>query len=116
MTTHNTRFTANTGIAFRDFGAGHWQHIDTSDDRDAQVGPIYKTRAELLADHEAYLRRAGWIKEAPPESVTETLIAALKAARKKVRHDSMCALETEFNKPCDCVISTIEAALAKAGA
>lgn len=56
-----TRFSRQTGIYYRHFGTGHWQHVDCNDKRNAQVGPIYKTRDELLADHEDYLKRAGWL-------------------------------------------------------
>jgi hypothetical protein len=57
-----TRFSAETGIKIRQFDAGHWQHVDCNEARNAQVGPVYKTKAELLADHEDYLRRAGWLR------------------------------------------------------
>lgn len=58
-----TRFTAQTGIEFRckPWGNG-WVHVDTNDGRNADVGPIYQTKTELLADHEDYLLRAGWMK------------------------------------------------------
>lgn len=59
---HPSRFSADTGVKFRQFSPSHWQHVDCNDARNAQVGPIYKTKAELLADHEDYLRRAGWLK------------------------------------------------------
>ncbi|CAE6793216.1 hypothetical protein R70006_04946 [Paraburkholderia domus] len=55
-----TRFTPETGIAVGHFGDSHWQHVDTSDHRNAQVGPVYRTKSELLTDHEDYLTRAGW--------------------------------------------------------
>ena len=51
-----TRHTKKTGVEFVKIADNHWQHIDTNDKRFAQVGPIYKTKMELLADHERYLR------------------------------------------------------------
>ncbi len=57
-----SRHTATTGIAFKMFAPGHWQHVDMNDKgRFAQVGPLYRTKSELLADHEDYLKRAGWM-------------------------------------------------------
>jgi hypothetical protein len=81
MTTHATRFTPSTGIAFRHYGPSHWQHIDTNDGRDAQVGPLYKTKDELLADHEAYLHRAGWISDgsAPADPARVALVNLARA-------------------------------------
>lgn len=61
-TLHKTRHFEATSIAFRCILPGHWQHVDLNDPaRPAQVGPAYKTKAELLADHESYLSRAGWM-------------------------------------------------------
>jgi hypothetical protein len=40
-----------------------WGHFDTNDGmRMRHVGPWYKTKSELLVDHESYLIRAGWLK------------------------------------------------------
>ena len=50
-----TRHTAETGIEYRKFGKNHFQHVDTNDGRNTQVGPVYHSKAELLADHERYL-------------------------------------------------------------
>lgn len=87
-----TRFSAETGIRYRHCVGGQWQHIDTNDGGDAQVGPHYASKAELLADHEAYLYRAGWLRgqapvdpkvsEAAPEllAVVERLVAITPAA------------------------------------
>ncbi|WP_186214657.1 hypothetical protein [Burkholderia gladioli] len=62
-----TRFSDHTGIFFRYFSPGNskpfWQHVDMNDSRDAQVGPHYNSKDELLSDHESYLRRAGWLVE-----------------------------------------------------
>lgn len=55
--------TSETGIAYMRHIDG-WQHIDTNDGRNAQVGPIYKTKAEMMSDHNDYLVRAGWMREA----------------------------------------------------
>lgn len=62
-----TRFTDHTGIFFRNFSPANsqsfWQHVDMNDGRGAQVGPHYRSKAELLADHESYLCRAGWLAD-----------------------------------------------------
>ena len=53
-----TRHTEETGIEIKRFGKNHWQHVDTSTGTDRQVGPIYKSKDEILSDHESYLERA----------------------------------------------------------
>lgn len=45
------------------YGPGHWQYADMSDKRPRQVGPIYKTKAEALADLESYAVRGGWVRD-----------------------------------------------------
>ena len=40
-----------------------WSHYDYSTGKAVRVGPWYKTKAEILADHESYMKRAGWITE-----------------------------------------------------
>lgn len=57
-----TPFTAQTGIEIKRNADGRWRHVDTNDGRKAEVGPDYHTKAELIADHEGYLRRAGWLR------------------------------------------------------
>lgn len=66
----DTRYSEETGIRIAKIDAYNvtlkknvvaWGHFDTSDGRMSHVGPWYKTKAELLSDHEAYLRRAGWL-------------------------------------------------------
>lgn len=49
-------------LALARFTATHWQYVDTSDGRNAQVGPIYRTKTEALADLENYARRGGWAR------------------------------------------------------
>ena len=44
-----------------------WGHFDCNDGHPRHVGPWYYSKAEILADHENYLVRAGWLK---PEHVT----------------------------------------------
>ena len=62
MNGFSTRFTEKTGITIRKIGPWHWQHLDWNDGEPRQVGPIYQTKAEALADHESYLIRAGWMR------------------------------------------------------
>lgn len=58
-----TRFFASTKVGYSNLHPAHWQHIDcTQPLRQAPVGPIYQTKDELLADHERYLRDAGWLR------------------------------------------------------
>lgn len=57
-----TRFSNSTGVVYQYIRGIGWQHVDVNDGRPRQVGPWYKTQAELLADHADYLQRAGWIR------------------------------------------------------
>ena len=60
-----TRYSQTTGIFYQHLRGIGWQHLDTNDgSKPRQVGPWYKTQAELLADHADYLQRAGWIRTA----------------------------------------------------
>lgn len=94
----NTRHTAATGIVLAHILPEHWQHLDTNDGRRAQVGPVYKTKAEALADHEDYMVRAGWLKDwlktpAPVQALSPELRDQLKtvidfAARSREEYKS----------------------------
>jgi hypothetical protein len=64
MTMQATRHSQATGIFYQHLRGIGWQHLDTNDGKPRQVGPWYKTQAELLADHADYLQRAGWIRTA----------------------------------------------------
>lgn len=64
----------------------------------------------------ALARRIPTEADAKRFAAVDDLIDALKAARQRITHHPMCAAESEFNKPCDCTLGTIRAALAKAGA
>lgn len=67
-----TRYTDQTGIIVSCQNAYNvtlrrdekcWGHYDTNDGAHMRhVGPWYKTKEEILADHESYLIRAGWLK------------------------------------------------------
>lgn len=63
-----TRFSDQTGVYITYHKGVGWRHYDCNDGfpKDGNlhrfVGPIYETKAELLADHENYLIRAGWMK------------------------------------------------------
>lgn len=56
-----TRHSAQTGIVIKQDPDAGWAHYDTNDGEARKVGPWYKTKTELLADHEDYLVRAGWM-------------------------------------------------------
>ena len=53
---HPTRFP---GLGYGSFGPGHWQFIDTSQENDAQVGPIYPARHQLEVDIDRYAKERG---------------------------------------------------------
>jgi hypothetical protein len=78
-----TRFTKDTGIWLAKTASG-WQHAEVTEREDhapigRPVGPTYKTQTEALADHEAYLKRAGWLKEDEPDAHAQ-LMSALRDA------------------------------------
>lgn len=51
--------SATSGIYFVKLSPTDWRHVDTSDaGRPATVGPIYKSRSELLADSLRYCRES----------------------------------------------------------
>ena len=54
---HATRFPT---LHFVNYGPGHWQFVSgtRSDGWPSQVGPIYKTKAELLGDLTTYARES----------------------------------------------------------
>ena len=49
-------------LALARFAPNHWQYVDTTDNRNAQVGPIYRTKTEALADLERYAIAGGWVR------------------------------------------------------
>lgn len=66
-----TRFTDATGIVIHKMEVYNitlkknvkvWGHFDTSNGGFSHIGPWYKTKAEILADHESFLIRTGMIK------------------------------------------------------
>ena len=65
-----TRYTDKTGIVIHKMEGYNvtlkknvklWGHFDTSDGVFSHVGPWYKTKEEILADHESFLIRTGCI-------------------------------------------------------
>ena len=65
-----TRFTDATGIVIHKMEGYNitlkknvklWGHFDTSDGGFSHIGPWYKTKAEILADHESFLIRTGML-------------------------------------------------------
>ena len=58
----NTRFTNITDIKIGKDSSGYWRHWDCGNLMlPRAVGPVYRSKVELLADHEDYMRRAGWL-------------------------------------------------------
>jgi hypothetical protein len=55
---YRTRFLE---LGYHNWGPGHWRFLDLSDPdgRPADVGPVYPTRAELLADLQRYAAERG---------------------------------------------------------
>lgn len=79
-----TRFSAETGIIIKNLEGFGWAHFDTNGSGSiAKVGCWYPTKAELMADHESYLIRAGWLpagvmpESAESPSLTGELLASL---------------------------------------
>lgn len=60
---HKTRYSASTGIYYAWLDKEHWQHLEVDEGRAYQVGPIYVTKAELLTDHERFLKEGGFLGE-----------------------------------------------------
>jgi len=73
-----TRYSKETGIHFRRFGKNHFQHVDMNDGSGRPVGPIYKSQAELLADHERYLIDSWGLKVKPRSRIEERYVAVRK--------------------------------------
>lgn len=61
----NTRFV---GLGYSNYGPQHWQFVDR--DGDAQIGPIFPTKAELLANVENFARERGFIDAPGPQPRT----------------------------------------------
>jgi len=49
-------------LGLTNLGRGNWQYVDTSGPRPLQVGPIYKSKGEALADLDRYAIDGGWVK------------------------------------------------------
>ena len=56
-------------LALAQMSPGHWQFIDTTDGDNSQVGPIYKSKAEALADLDRYSRDGGWVKSGTQQAI-----------------------------------------------
>ena len=87
-----TRFSEETGITYGE-EAGGWTHYDNNDGHKRAVGAKYCTKAALLADHENYLIRAGWMKG--------TVMKALFVVIIKDRHADVDA--EAFDNPEDAI-------------
>lgn len=60
---HRLRFAEDgQELLFANIGVGEWSffHLDTGETRPHKVGPIYRSRAALLADAERYAREFGF--------------------------------------------------------
>lgn len=120
-----TRFTDETGITIAQMAVySHsgkqnvirWGHFDTNGGGMRHVGPWYKSKAEILADHENYLVQGGWMKaEAPTASENATLIReALEESRVELADglETEHELEAEHSKVARQLIVKIDKALA----
>ena len=57
----STRYTKETGIVIEKVNHGDWRHYSLYTHN--YVGPIYKTKAEILANHDEYMTGAGgWVR------------------------------------------------------
>ena len=101
---HPTRFP---GLGYGYFGPGHWQFIDTSQENDAQVGPIYPTRHQLEVDTDRYAKERGCESASKPllipsPELTEEMLRAWIEFRRG--HDleslkmSCCDVTRRFNE------------------
>lgn len=101
------RMTSNfqaTKIAYANFGPNHWQHVDCNDPgRKATVGPVYRTKDELLANHEQYLIDGGWVRrpaspvalsalEAEMLAALEALMAGVAGCEKDAKYEAARAV------------------------
>lgn len=68
MKLFSNRHTVETGIMLGHFAPKHWQYVDCNENRKAQVGPVYHTKAEALSDLESYIYRAGWLVDNTTQS------------------------------------------------
>ena len=108
-----TRYTEQTGItisAQEVYSASGkrnvvaWAHYDNNGGHPRKVGPWYRTKAELLADHEDYLRRAGWLKDtasAPIEPTASLMRTASWVIRDKASKAVVC--ETFESRIVECL-------------
>lgn len=96
-------------LAYEDQGPQVWRFIDTSTNR--AVGPIYATRAELLADLPRYANQFGC------EAASADLVGLLKLAATRMEqaeiklqysNDNACKMLADFIR---CDLLTIRAAL-----
>jgi len=49
-------------LALAKIATGEWSFFDMSEGRQSQVGPVYRTKTEALADLDGYAYRSGWVK------------------------------------------------------
>jgi hypothetical protein len=68
MKTHKTRFTE---LGYWQIEPGCWQCVDLTGDRPAQVGYQYATKAELLANLEAYATEYGCDRANPRKETVQ---------------------------------------------
>jgi len=65
-----TRHTSGTGVHFAHVFAGVWRHVHVEGGAASVVGPEYRTRAELLADHDRYMHESWGVLDANPHPRT----------------------------------------------
>ena len=76
MKTHKTRFTE---LGYWQIEPGCWQCVDLTGDRPAQVGYQYATKAELLANLEAYATEYGCENASPKPRIYMSGVDYLRA-------------------------------------
>lgn len=77
--------TRYDGLGYRKVDATTWMFVDTSDGGDAQIGPQYRSKAELLSDIESFAKIRGY--DDRPDLATQQMHdddAAVKKAEAEV--------------------------------
>ena len=89
---HKTRFTELGFCHLFDF----WQCVDLTGDRPAQVGYQYATKAELLANLEAYATEYGCENASPKPRQDENYARLLRVAKEIANNPAIDLVDSEL--------------------
>ena len=93
MKTHKTRFTE---LGYWQIEPGCWQCVDLTGDRPAQVGYQYATKAELLANLEAYATEYGCENASPKPRQDENYARLLRVAKEIANNPAIDLVDSEL--------------------